>query len=570
MEQISYKYSTPKNKITALVLNVVAMMLATLASGAIIVVLGSISSVVISYAAVFVGSYAQGFAIVALVATAFLSCLAIKKNTRLTLPALIVTLIVYVIFVGLIAFNSVVTMQFILVYRDFDINWIEIALHAGMLVLALGNVVAWVLFIVGHRNVREGEHSDKLIKAAFGLMVATTVALFAVQCATNVINLVNIIDLDSQQSDTVQLYISVIGSFVVYLFGNLAILLVASAYYTLSRSQLAKTVVTLPTATLGKDQSVTLDEEFRQDIPLNIFLTIITLGIFGFVWFYRNAVRLRKITGEDTSHCVDELLLSILGGPLYRAYWYYTRTQKLNESAKALGYDGIFFAPRLYLLLAILTPSVFELAFLTANYNKLFNIAAGIEPKEPQFIQEPLELRYGLLKTVLLSIFTLGIYFVVMAVRLVNKTRAISGKQGVDSIQIGLILFVPFYWVYWLISRDEHYNEGSNEATLEAWMLLVMPLYSIYWLITRMMELKQCAEKLDVAVNADSIWSFLFAIFTPFVAFANMLSSFNKVSESIILAEVMQIRSGTNAIESKDDIANDSTNDISIDSESVD
>ena len=543
MEKILYKYSSRGHRIATFVLCLVGAVLALLAGDAMIFNLGSISSSLISYGALIVMYYLQVFAIVAFIAVGFLSYFLVKKSTRFTLAALIVTLIVYALFTLLLALNTVMTMQFVIIIRGFETGWLSIALYAGLLLLTVANVAAWIVFAIGHYKVHSGVRNKKLIGVGFWLLIGTVVALFVLQVVTNVINVINLDGYVSYSYDSVNLVLPVSLSFVAFVCGLAGVACVAVAYYLLSRSPLTEKVITVPVVTVGKKQTVTLDGSFKQNIALNIFLTIITAGIYGYVWFYNNAKRLRQLRGEDTTHCVDELLLSILGGPLYRAYWYYTRSKILNDTAKSLGYKDVFFPPQLYLVLAILTPPVFQLAFLTANYNKLFNIAAGFEPTDPEINREPLELRYSLLKVVVLSIVTFGIYYIITVVRLTNKTRALQGKAGVNNVQFACMLFVPLYWVYWLISRDEKFHEGSNEATLEAWMLLVVPMYSIYWLITRMAELKRSAEKIGVSIATESIWSFLFAILTPLVAYANMLSGFNKVSEAIIRAEVMQIRS---------------------------
>ena len=331
------------------------------------------------------------------------------------------------------------------------------------------------------------------------------------------------------------------------IFAYLAAACVAVAYYVLGRSELAETVVESvrlakygangsgDTASAGAPE-LTLT---TQNVALNVFLTLITFGIYGYVWFYRNAQRVRQINGESEKGCGDELLLYIFGGLLYRMYWYYTHSKQINTTVKKLGYDGIFLSPMLYLLLSVFTPTVFQLAFLSANFNTLYhrvNVGSEKQGKASEEAMVHLAKRHGLLKVVLLGIVTFGIYFIITQVRIVNRIKLMQGKQAANKTHLICMFLVPFYWIFWLITFKGKYHEGSNEATLEAWLLIVVPFYSIYWLITRTAELRVGAEQFGVIIAEEAVWTLLFAMIAPVVCYANMLININRVADAISIA----------------------------------
>ena len=333
-------------------------------------------------------------------------------------------------------------------------------------------------------------------------------------------------------------------------FAYLAAACVAVAYYMLGRSELDETVVEIPDPQpvfvnrVGAASSSNSDGAPApvvlgftvQNIVMNIFLTVITFGIYGYVWFYRNAKCVRRINGESDKGCGDELLLYIFGGSLYRMYWYYTRSKQINATVKELGLDGIFLSPMLYLLLSVFTPTVFQLAFLTANFNTLYNRIYGNSENQGKATEDAtayLAQRHGLLKVVLLGLVTCGVYFIITQVRIANRIKLMQGKQSANKAHLICMLLVPFYWIFWLLTFKDKYHEGSNEATLEAWLLIVIPFYSIYWLITRTAELRVGAEQFGVKIAEEAVWTLLFAMITPVVSYANMLININRVADTL-------------------------------------
>lgn len=280
----------------------------------------------------------------------------------------------------------------------------------------------------------------------------------------------------------------------------------------------------------------TFDDIVCENVALNIFLTLITFGIYGFVWFYRAAQNVRRINGESTLGCGDEVLLYILGGPIYSIYWYHTRSKQVQASLSNLGLGNKMLSPKLYLILSICTGGLFTLSVMTTEFNKLYAYSQGEtdEPSAPDNDQlSKLSERRSLLQVVLLGIVTFGIYTIITNVHIANNVKRLQGKQAASAGQLICMMLVPFYWIIWLVKNKGLYHEGSNEATLEAWLMLVVPLYSTYWLISRTAEMREGASRLGVSIGDESVWTTLMAVFAPFLAYDIMLINLNKVADHI-------------------------------------
>ncbi len=267
-----------------------------------------------------------------------------------------------------------------------------------------------------------------------------------------------------------------------------------------------------------------------------ILLTAVTFGIYGYIWFYRNAKKVRILNGESAEGCGNEVFLSIIFGLFYNPYWYYTRAKQMNASAKKRGLDGIVKKPVVYLLLTLFGLELIAKIMVTADFNKMAAVMLGerevySEPSQEAKIR--LTAYCGIIKIVLLSVVTLGVYWRITVYRLANKVKLINGRPAARGKQVIAMLLVPFYWVYWLISRRGKYHEGSNEATMEAFCLFVLPLYSTYWLITRSRELAVGAQKLGVAIEDESLWMLIFASLIPALAYLIMQVNCNKIASHL-------------------------------------
>ena len=523
MEKIVYNYSSSKAKKASIAMFIIGMALALFASFTV----GTVRPI------------GPGMLLnILLIVGCILLCVSTKKISC-TLAAVIVT--------GIALFVKCINDYSLLdVFANFSsggsydgdsfnrVSYEGLANTIGV-IIALIATVGWVLLAVGNGKLSKGIRNKKLTTVG-ALMVAIM----------PVVSLV------------AQIIIFITGGMGLHIvmcsfMDSISALLIGVGCFALTRSEIEETVVVIPEpqpvvvnsgATNSSDengtpQGASIAGFEPQNILVNIILTVITFGIYSWVWFYRNAKRVRQLNGESTKGCGDELLLYIFGGVLYGMYWYYTRSKQLNAAAKQLGYDGIFLSPMLYLLLAVFTPSVFQLAFLTANFNKLYQRACGAEENQGKASDEAkvyLAQRHGLLKVVLLGLVTFGIYFIITLVRISNRIKLMQGKQAANTVQLICMFIIPFYWIIWLLMKNGKYHEGSNEATLEAWMLMMIPFYSIYWLITRTAELRVGAEQFGVTIAEEGVWTMLFAMITPVISYANMLININRVADTMSIA----------------------------------
>lgn len=268
----------------------------------------------------------------------------------------------------------------------------------------------------------------------------------------------------------------------------------------------------------------------RQNVPLNIFLTLITLGIYGFVWFYRNAKNVRYVNGDQSAGCGDEVFLSVIAGPVYNVYWYYTRAKQLQADVNGFGCSKYFYSPARYLLLSVFTGGLFTLAVMATQFNKLIEE----ENVEPVVLDDnatvTLADRRSIIKAFFLGLITLGIYWLITIAVIANRVKILQGKRTASTSQLVCLMLVPFYWIFWLVKNRGQYREGSNEATLETWLIFVVPMYSVYFLLSRTDELRVYAEQFGVTIADEPVWTTLLAVFVPMLAYALMMFNLNKVA----------------------------------------
>ena len=273
-----YRYNKSKQLWTALALGAVGFALAVAS-----LTLNAVSGKFLALSIV--------FGVVALGACA-LTVLSMFGKTTLTLPAVIVAMLAVVgnsvvVFIDDVGSNS----------RYYFHDSVEVMITA--LVVGVGFLVAWVLLILGHRKVAKGVRSNKLILVGLCAIAVVAAAAIAMQ-------LVFIFD----------------GNFV-FTFPNVlayvGTLSVAVAYFLLSRVTLNEEVVELADTTNDVESAETTETTVNdgqpkkqkekvkniketkptseglspQNIALNVLLTFVTFGIYGYVWFYRNAKQVR-------------------------------------------------------------------------------------------------------------------------------------------------------------------------------------------------------------------------------------------------------------------------------------
>lgn len=109
-------------------------------------------------------------------------------------------------------------------------------------------------------------------------------------------------------------------------------------------------------------------------IAISIVLTLITCGIYAFVWIY-SIMKKIKLLNNDYSSCIGEFLCFIFV-PFYSLYWFYTRAEKLSVGA---GKYGITMQNNgtMYILLQIFALALVNICLMQNDLNTLAKIFSG-------------------------------------------------------------------------------------------------------------------------------------------------------------------------------------------------
>lgn len=111
-----------------------------------------------------------------------------------------------------------------------------------------------------------------------------------------------------------------------------------------------------------------LDYLLKTDnIVANVILSIITLGIFYIIWWYRVCKKIRILEKRDTS-CGGELICILLV-PFYSLYWYYTRAKRMSASAEANYNVHIDSNEVVYLVLALFGLGIVSMILMQSELN---------------------------------------------------------------------------------------------------------------------------------------------------------------------------------------------------------
>lgn len=123
---------------------------------------------------------------------------------------------------------------------------------------------------------------------------------------------------------------------------------------------------------------------FQQRSVLSvILLTLITCGIYEFYWIYKTTEDLGDYTGDHRFNPGMAVLFTIITCGLYSFYWWYqmaqleTRAQQMNGRV-VVGDNKI-----LYLVLAIFSLSIVNMAILQSDLNAIYASDDQLPPTTP-------------------------------------------------------------------------------------------------------------------------------------------------------------------------------------------
>ena len=113
---------------------------------------------------------------------------------------------------------------------------------------------------------------------------------------------------------------------------------------------------------------------YNRSIAVCILLSIVTCGIYSYVWLYQLTEDLRSASGDTNAASGGMvILLSIVTCGIYMLYWLYKSGEQVNTAKAARGLAADTSLPIIYLILGIFGFSIVSMALMQ---NELNNLAA--------------------------------------------------------------------------------------------------------------------------------------------------------------------------------------------------
>ena len=120
----------------------------------------------------------------------------------------------------------------------------------------------------------------------------------------------------------------------------------------------------------------------EENIAKNVILTIITFGVYGYIWLYRMSRNIKCLNNDKSSSTGE--LLCLLFVPFYMLYWVYTRAKAIKTQADCRNIQ-ISDGATLYLILSLLGLNIVSIALMQNDLNVV------LRNKEKPIIQNSVE-----------------------------------------------------------------------------------------------------------------------------------------------------------------------------------
>lgn len=174
----------------------------------------------------------------------------------------------------------------------------------------------------------------------------------------------------------------------------------------------------------------------------HLMLLIFTFGIYRLIWIARTTRFLNKGTLKKRDPIICAGLSIFI--PFYNLYWAYKTGLAIDSLSEKR--DGLVSLAGLATILCVACPFASDV-YLQGKINEL-----DAETDFSQFYAADLrESKVGIVKYVVLSVLTLGIY---RFIRIYKLTNALNTSNYAEPRKAGkcvaLSIFVPFYSAYWV------------------------------------------------------------------------------------------------------------------------
>ncbi|WP_262398366.1 DUF4234 domain-containing protein [Zongyangia hominis] len=111
----------------------------------------------------------------------------------------------------------------------------------------------------------------------------------------------------------------------------------------------------------------------KKSIPLIIILTIVTCGIYYYVWMYQFSDEIGRFTGDRSTSPGTEVLLTIVTCGIYGLYWLYKYSKKMWEISINVGVPYPSDNAILNLVLGIFGFSIVSMAIMQTQLHTIWD-----------------------------------------------------------------------------------------------------------------------------------------------------------------------------------------------------
>ena len=114
------------------------------------------------------------------------------------------------------------------------------------------------------------------------------------------------------------------------------------------------------------ERTVNIIDLREENIAKDVILTIITFGVYGYIWLYRMSRNIKCLNNDKSSSTGE--LLCLLFVPFYMLYWVYTRAKTIKTQADYRNIQ-ISDSATLYLVLSLLGLNIVSIALMQNDLN---------------------------------------------------------------------------------------------------------------------------------------------------------------------------------------------------------
>ncbi len=110
----------------------------------------------------------------------------------------------------------------------------------------------------------------------------------------------------------------------------------------------------------------------ERNIVLAIVLSLVTCGIYGLYWTYKEVEESNEASGETTPTPIAVILLSLVTCGIYGIYWYYIVGKRMATAGQR---HGVVIEEKsiLYLILSLVGLSIVNDILIQVDLNKIAN-----------------------------------------------------------------------------------------------------------------------------------------------------------------------------------------------------